>query len=545
MEREREELDLYLSKLIDDRLTKVPLTDPNCALVFNGGTGVGKTTAIMNRLLPILEEKNKREVAILIVESRSATRDQLIEEYNDTVIKEGKFFVVQRHGFAKMIEEDSLPEYDYIVLDECHSLFSDASFADDAALTSYWISEKKTNEKLIFITACDVYFDELARKFINKLTYHYFFPDFTKYYTGTAIRQLSYIKTSKLKNTIDYIMKEKKGKKGLVFLQSAKDVIFYSHEYERNGYRTGSIISKLNETSASLALTKQDYEDLGISSDVITLSQVSALLEENRIKRGLTSIREALLHKTYPEDIDVIFATNTISEGISIESQIDFIVIEGFGEEEVEQKSGRYRGNLDELFLVFYPQKFVRRMIVIEDTFAMLKQNPNLLPEYYGRQEGGAFKFKFIIKRTKDGEATYSLNIPALLAEKKKAETYGRLMAGGIDAVKQLYGHKITGEIKEFNGDSIKDLVVNEELLKIIEDFKGVLLIGPYRDDFTLKCADAGLRTGEGKQPDFRLCLKKAKELGATTKRKVVGKKDVTKNEILKPHLGKECQVFE
>lgn len=543
--REKEDLELYLSKLIDNRLDKVSLTDPSHALVFNGGTGVGKTTAIMERLKPILEERNKRPVKILIVESRSATRDQLNDLYQSETREENGIYIVQRYAFARMIEEQRLPSYDYIILDECHSLFSDSSFADDAVIVSYWIENGRREEKLIFITACDVYFDELARKFIKTLTYDYFFPDFTKYYTGTSVRQLSYIKTSKLKETVDYIMKEKKGKKGLIFLQSARDVIRYSNYYNRMGYKTGAIISKMNETSASLALVKEDYEDLGIAPDLMTLSEVMEILDQERKNKGLEGIRDSLLHKTYPSDIDVIFATNTISEGISIESLVDFIVIEGFGEEEVEQKSGRYRGNLDELFLIFYPQKFVQRMKTIEETYKFLIEHPNDLAEFYGRQEGGKIKFKFVLKRMDDDDKPfYYLNIPALLAERKKAETYYKLMNEGLGAVKELYGHKISGSIREIETKEIRETTVLEEIGPLVERWGGIPLAGSFREAFLADCINVGIRTKDGDFPGIKGCFKFLRDNGVEIKKKTIGKKDLKQHSELEKELGTQCFVI-
>lgn len=542
--RKRQDVDVFVSALIKERLKEIDLTDPNSALVFNGGTGTGKTTAIMNELLPILEERNEKEVSILIVESRSATRDQLAEQYQDMIRQEGKITVIQRYSFAKMIEEERLPKYDYIVIDECHSLFSDASFANDAVIVSYWIKEKKTNEKLIFITACDEYFDKLIKKFTGNLTFHYFFPDFTYYCSGTYIKRLSYIKTSQLEKTIDYVMREKKGKKGLVFLQSARDAIMYSNRYRGLGYNTGSIISKMNETPYSLKLKEEDYDSFGVGRTVMTLSEVEAIIDEMRTVNGRTPIRESLLHKTYPDDIDVIFATNTISEGISIESHIDFIVIEGFGEEEVEQKSGRYRGNLDELFLVFYPQKFARRQEFIEETFQFLNDHPLELAEYYGRQEGGQFKIKFVLKTIVDGEISYKLNTPALLAERRKVETYQIMMEGGLSAVEKLYGHKVKGEIRQLTTSDFDRDEKDKIIIEICDRWKGIPIIGFLKEKFLKEWEEKGIKTAKGGKMLLNNCGDELRKAGREMKQTKISKKDIKKYPELEDDYRKNCYII-
>lgn len=542
--RTRQDVSVFVSDLIKERLGEIDLTDPNSALVFNGGTGVGKTTAIMEELLPILEAHNQREVSVLVVESRSATRDQLVEQYKDTIREEGKISVIQRFSFAKMIEEERLPEFDYIVIDECHSLFSDASFANDAVIVSYWIKEKKTDEKLIFITACDEYFDKLIKRFTGRLTLHYFFPDFTYYCSGTYIKRLSYIKTSQLEKTIDFIMKEKKGKKGLVFLQSARDAMLYANKYSRQGYNTSSIISKMNETPSSLMMKDEDYDDFGVGRSIITLSEVQTLMDEKRAIDGKVPIREALLHKTYPDDIDVIFATNTISEGISIESHIDFIFIEGFGEEEVEQKSGRYRGNLDELFLVFYPQKFARRQEFIEDTFQFLLDHPLELGEYYGRQEAGQFKVKFILKKVVDEETVYIINTPALLAERERAATYKLMMKGGLSMVEKLYGHKVKGEIRQLTTNDFDRTERDAIVTDICDRWQGIPIIGFLKEKFLKEWEEKGIKTDNGKKMLLRNCCDELRKVGREMKQTKISKKDIKRYPELEDDYRKNCYII-
>jgi DNA replication protein DnaC len=58
---------------IIELVRKTDLSDMNTFLVLNGGTGVGKTTAIMNSVLKELDIKCKGPQTMLVVESRSIT----------------------------------------------------------------------------------------------------------------------------------------------------------------------------------------------------------------------------------------------------------------------------------------------------------------------------------------------------------------------------------------------------------------------------------------------------------------------------------------
>ena len=121
------------------------LHDLDTFLVLNGGTGVGKTTAIMTRVKEELELKEHQKFSMLVVESRSATRDQLETEYVDEIEHFNGIDVCQRLSFMHQIEIDQVDRYDWVIIDECHGLFSDASFAEDAEYIARWIKEKRCN----------------------------------------------------------------------------------------------------------------------------------------------------------------------------------------------------------------------------------------------------------------------------------------------------------------------------------------------------------------------------------------------------------------
>lgn len=55
--REHEQIKEFAIEDIISLVRKTDLSNPNTFLVLNGGTGVGKTTAIMNSVLGELEKK--------------------------------------------------------------------------------------------------------------------------------------------------------------------------------------------------------------------------------------------------------------------------------------------------------------------------------------------------------------------------------------------------------------------------------------------------------------------------------------------------------
>ena len=74
----------FATEDIVELVRKTDLSDMNTFLVLNGGTGVGKTTAIMNSVLEELDKKCRGPQTMLVVESRSITVEQLRHKYGET-----------------------------------------------------------------------------------------------------------------------------------------------------------------------------------------------------------------------------------------------------------------------------------------------------------------------------------------------------------------------------------------------------------------------------------------------------------------------------
>ena len=198
-------------------MRETDLSNLNTFLVLNGGTGVGKTTAIMNNVLEELDRKFKHLQTMLVVESRSITVEQLRHRY-------GEADVCQRLAFASMIEKGTV-DYDWVVIDECHGLFSEASFAEDTTIIGNWIKYGRKNTHIIFITANDEYFEELSKQFFSDdSSFIYLFPDFTKYVSNTYVKEIQFIKTRNTNETLEYFLAQQESKRGIVFLKSASKV---------------------------------------------------------------------------------------------------------------------------------------------------------------------------------------------------------------------------------------------------------------------------------------------------------------------------------
>ena len=140
----------YAFKRIYEQLEKMDFNNFICSPLINGGCGLGKTTALTDdRVYELFARKLKKaEPQILVIESRSTTRDQLRKKNTNPNYHFFQFQAASNLNFNT---------YDIIIIDEAHSLFSDAEFAPRAtAPLAEWL--RKSLCFLIYIIASYIEF---------------------------------------------------------------------------------------------------------------------------------------------------------------------------------------------------------------------------------------------------------------------------------------------------------------------------------------------------------------------------------------------------
>ena len=105
-------------KEITNFVFKHDTDDLNSCLIFNGGTGIGKTKQTMTNVKKALTIKNSKSPKMLVVQSRSATVEQINEQYRKEIEAIGGIEVVQRITFMNMIKNEDVERFDWVVIDE-------------------------------------------------------------------------------------------------------------------------------------------------------------------------------------------------------------------------------------------------------------------------------------------------------------------------------------------------------------------------------------------------------------------------------------------
>ena len=497
--REHEPVKEFAKEDIIRLVRETDLSDINTFLVLNGGTGVGKTTAIMNNVLEELDHKFGHLQTMLVVESRSITVEQLRHKY-------GEADVCQRLGFANMIRREAV-DYDWIVIDECHGLFSEASFAVDTTIIGDWIKNKRVHQHVIFITANDEYFEELSKQFFSEESnFIYLFPDFTKYVSNTYVKEIQFIKTRNTNITLDYFLAQQEGKRGIVFLKSASKVKNWYFKLLDQKKGVAMLVSRANQTALSLDVSqahsaaKNLMLELSDGYSGLTLADLQDMADKQRIADGKESLFEALRNEHLPDDISILIVTDTLQEGMSLTfPKIDYMIIDGYGEVEIRQKVGRFRGNLDQLFIIFNPSNARRDFQIQSDMFAHFRQlqaegNQVELAKQYGILKGAQFKVHYINERTHDdGSKSYEVNEQAYLHLIKDHKDYLHLMGNTEEAVREMYSY-LGVTPKLINPNEIKILNQKDLIVEIAERWRGIPLKGPAQEALLQDFAAAGIK---------------------------------------------------
>ena len=451
----------------------------------------------MRQVQEELELKFNKTQSLLVVESRTATVDQLNQNYNDCIERINGVDVCQRLSFMHRINRNEI-HYDWIVIDECHGLFSEASFAEDAEFIASWIKNKREGAHIIFVTANDEYFEELSLKYFpENFNFIYLFPDFTHYVSHTYVKEIQFIKTNRVDDVISMILTKKKGKKGLIFLKKASVVKDWFFRMIASGIRVGMTVSQANETTAALTtyqqqLAKKAALDLSNGQAGLTMADLVELFDVVRLQQRKEGIRNAIAAEKIPDDIDILLTTDTIQEGISIKNHIDFIAVEGYTDVEVRQKMGRYRGNLELLYIIFNPNsargQTVDKLKVFEQLWNWYTQgNQTALAEFYGQQKASKLATKFVKKKIdhETGEAIYVVNEPAYLNCQNEFHLYNCLVNNTEETVLETYNYPLlegAPKILDYTTD-VRNFNMEEKVKTIADKWRGIPLKGPAQQE--------------------------------------------------------------
>lgn len=476
--REIVKIDNFAFDTIYKQLEEMDFTDFVCSPLINGGCGLGKTTALVSDEMYELfcRKLQKAKPQILVIESRAATRDQLQLQNTNS-----NYHFYQFQAASMLI----LSNYDLIIIDEAHSLFSDSEFAPQStAPLAEWL--KKSLCFQIYITASDEEFISFANRYFNKKEFKLTFPNTNEVHCRYTAKSM-YLSINAEK--VDKIIKRKtshffeRGKRGLFFILSVKDVVSLYNYFCDLRYKCGFYVSQQNETQIIKREEKnnEDPEDFDeYSSRTITMDVLDfyKTLEKQRKECGKETIREALLKGRFPDDIDYLFMTSTGQEGLSLyDMHLDFIFVEDTFPLTINQKIFRYRGNVEEVY-IHLPQRRIEQALL--HTMKKIEELKNASQEYlkgYYEGAGGKGFAKCIWYDENDGLYKVAENYITYLLVKNAKYLEIKENRNNAEGLKEIFGQ----------------FADNFYLLNSVEDRRKDILVFFFKDKMNV-LVTAGLK---------------------------------------------------
>ena len=473
--------------------------NPN-SLIINGGTGFGKTFSILNSeifsLKTFFDEYFGREIRMVFLCSRQNAKVQNLAKYSkatDTIYiasdeetlrpvigSPKNILCITYHSFMKRVQDGELKEYmfDVIVCDEAHSLFNDYYVLPMGEFLDWQI---KFHGITVWITANATFFSNAYNQL--REIYHKKPIIFKKLYETNDDFSITRYKTNdmyySLSSNLDLYIKpiffqEKLNNKYLIFITSARTCYHYFQMAKTYNKTATFYVSKS-------CTTEIDGENL-----------YSLFLEEEnrRASKHLEKVADALLlRETLPEDIEILFTTETLGESINLQAftNIKNIIINDYTETGILQKRGRVRGDIDNYVIVPTRQGVEASLLKQYNAF---KKYENLslyeLAEKYGEQRKENKTSAAYVIRSGDVKAgkdvEYKINFAAKIGIELRLEEFRR-QRENLETLQRFAGLSEKGRIKIVEPEVAMDYYLKEKLAYLYRRFKGKPLIGKYQEE--------------------------------------------------------------
>lgn len=321
----------YLSEVLN---CQDIINEPNQRICILSGVGSGKNTFI--------EENLSQHGNILYISSRRAKVNEILEnklcgdniewdkESSDIVVvtNSGIERMVQNKKFEKNLNE-IINHFDFVVVDEVHSLFTDSTFTNSSYHVFAFIehiASKYGNIKIIIMTGTPEPIDTYLK---------------IKNYT-------IFDKRSECKHVLPKVIQivdKDYAFKCIASLPKSEKTIYYTTSATQIVRGKNSLINRLNKAGLSeneIAICVSDSSAQRLESDYSGLKELCSKTKGTILKNGALD-----------EHYKILLTTSCLKEGVNIENKdIRIAFCESHVLSEIRQFAGRIRSGLDVLYII-------------------------------------------------------------------------------------------------------------------------------------------------------------------------------------------------
>lgn len=340
------------------------------------GVGSGKNAFIEGIHEEIIDENGRRKINIvgladkyrvLLITSRKAkvtetekrhakdlspylTDIRYIDDANFDEYDSKSLICTTAH-IKRRIERDYSPsiygpkpfwsKFDFIVVDEFHSLISDATFSDTAFIMKCFIDK--------------VYDDCIRGKKIEDIKTKMIFMSATPYSTENLISGFEYTKYDLLKKakyvkpkSLDYTYYKEAVRSSQAVLKKGGTVVYYM-----------SLLDKLDDLIKAAKEAGLDETQIAISvSDIVTIKEIKKAYPDT-IYPNIEMMESYLSgNMSIPDNIKFFITNSKNKEGINISTIPELLVIEHHYMDDIIQICGRFRKGVKKVKVIYDRPQF-------------------------------------------------------------------------------------------------------------------------------------------------------------------------------------------
>ena len=267
-------------------------------------------------------------------------------EFNDIVsttnygiemlVKNEKFSVT---GIKKVVEH-----FEFVVIDEAHSLYTDATYADSPFHVQKfleYIEKGYPNIKIILMTGTPEPIGEFLKK------NHYEIIDKREECINVMPKRIEVIS---FKDAVQYMRTLSETEKTLYYSNSATGLV--------KGKR--SILKKIIEKKES-AVSNVTEEEIALCMGRDSISKLKEYRDD--LEQECQGLKDYVIkNKKLPDNKKILLTTSTLKEGINIlDASIKVAFCESHILSDIQQFAGRIRKGLDTLYIIGDNKQFIKK----------------------------------------------------------------------------------------------------------------------------------------------------------------------------------------
>lgn len=424
-------------------------------ILVNSGTGTGKSTFVLQELYEYCNKNNKR---ILYLTNRNILREQIKQKTNEN--KDTTITVINYQKIETMLlNHVKISNYNYIVMDEAHYFFNDATFNIKTDLFFKWILNHDNICKILMTATADI-----IKIYLNK-------HDIKINYKYELLTDYSYIKSiTMFKNyeSIDSIINDIPQDEQIILFSSAKRALEISKKY--NGT---FICSKYNKYYNKYVKNTENEEEL------------NNIIQNEKFNNH------------------ILCCTTALENGINISSPVKHIIIDVLDKDTFIQCLGRKRITEGEKINLYFYDYDNKRINGFKKKITNSLEKADYIKQY-GQEEYVNRKFKneaftdtrIIDDVLQDGNITKVVNECIYTKYKADLIMYDSILSKKYDWITYK---SIIAKALRINENNIVELEVSEKELSINETLESIVNKKLFKDDRNELINFIGLKDARGR----------------------------------------------